>query len=101
MLLRWVANIDIPFTTVMRMTRQAARAVGGSGFGCFFLGDADKLRDAMIAAHHRARHAMKSGPGNYPVGVNVALQDEQAVGVKSKRNRKCAEVYDPWLAAAA
>jgi len=31
----------------------------------------------------------------------VAIQDEQAVGLNSKRDRKCAEVYDPWLAAAA
>lgn len=101
MLLRWISHIDIPMATVLRMTRQAARAIGSSRFGCFFLGDADKLQDAMVAAHHRAMAAMKSGPGRYPVGINIALQDEQAVGPKSKRDRKCAEVYDPWLAAAA
>src|SRR5262249_18159765 len=28
-------------------------------------------------------------------------QDEQAVGARSKRNQKCAEVYEPWLDAAA
>src|SRR5437899_453026 len=100
MLLRWVANIDIPFTTVLRMRKQAARAVGSDRFGCFFLGDAHKLQDIMIAAHHRAVGAMTSGPGSYPVGVSVALQDEQSVGPKSKRDRKCVEVYDPWLAAA-
>jgi beta-glucosidase len=100
MLLRWVANIDIPFTTVLRMGKQAARAVGSDRFGCFFLGDGRKLQDIMIAAHHRAVEAMKSGPGAYPVGVSIALQDEQAVGPKSKRDRKCAEVYDAWLAAA-
>lgn len=100
MLLRWLANVDIPFTTVLRMSKQAARAVGSDRFGCFFLGDAYKLETAMIAAHHRARAAMKSGPGSYPVGVNVSLQDEQAVGLKSKRDKKCAEVYDPWIEAA-
>jgi beta-glucosidase len=101
MLLRWVKHIDIPFTTVMRMRRQAARAIGSDRFGCFFLGDAHKLQDVMIAAHHRAAGALKAGPGAYPIGVNIALQDEQAVGPKSQRDRKCAEVYDPWLAAAA
>jgi beta-glucosidase len=65
------------------------------------LGDAYKLRDAMIAAHARARMALKSGPGDFPVGVNISLQDEQPVGPKSKRDKKCDEVYDPWLAAAA
>jgi beta-glucosidase len=100
MLLRWISNIDIPFTTVMRMKRQASRAIGAGKFGCFFLGDAGKLRDNMIRAHHRAAEALKAGPGSYPVGVNIAMQDEQAVGANSVRDRKCAEVYDPWLAAA-
>ena len=101
MQLRWISNVDIPFTTVLRTGRQAAKAVGSGSFGCFFLGDAYKLQDAMISAHHRARIAIKSGPGDFPVGVNVSVQDEQAVGPNSKRDKKCAEVYDPWLAAAA
>ena len=101
LLLRWVSNIKLPFLTVTRMRSQAARAVGSNRFGCFFLGDAFKLRDAMIRAHHRAREAMRSAPGGFPVGVNVALQDEQAVGSRSKRDRKCAEVYDAWMEAAA
>jgi len=99
-LLKWIANIDVPFTTVMRMNRQAARAVGGSNFGCFFLGNAEKLEERMIAAHHRAVLALKSGPGAYPVGVNISVQDEQADGPKSQRDKKCAEVYHPWMEAA-
>jgi beta-glucosidase len=101
MLLRWLTHIDIPFTTVMRMSKKAARAVGSDRFGCFFLGDGKKLQDMMITAHHGALAALKSGPGSYPVGVNLALQDEQAVGPQSQRDRKCAEVYEPWLCAAA
>src|SRR6185436_13697294 len=69
MLLRWISHVDIPFTTVMRMVKQASRAVGSSRFGCFFLGDAEKLQAEMIATHHRAMTVMKSGPGNYPVGI--------------------------------
>jgi beta-glucosidase len=83
------------------MRSQAARAVGSDRFGCFFLGDAHKLQEIMIAAHHRAIGALKAGPGSYPIGVSIALQDEQAVGPKSKRDKKCAEVYDAWLAAGA
>ena len=101
MLLRWISNIDIPFTTVLRMGKQAARATGSDRFGCFFLGDAAKLQEVMIGAHHRARAAMKSGPGKYPVGVNISLQDEQPAGEKNKRDQKCREVYDEWLQAAA
>ncbi len=101
MLLRWIAHMDIPFTTVMRMTRQASKALGSNKCGCFFLGDAEKQQRHMIPAHRRAREALKSGPGDYPVGVNISIQDEQATGTGSRRDRKCAEVYEPWLEAAA
>jgi beta-glucosidase len=100
MLLRWLTHIEIPTVTVFRMGRQAARAVGSNRFGCFFLGDANKLQENMIACHARALGALKSGPGDFPVGVSVAMQDEQEAGLGSKRNQKCAEVYDPWLEAA-
>jgi beta-glucosidase len=43
---------------------------------------------------------MKSASGNFSVGVSIALQDEQPVGPDSKRDRKRAEVYEPWLEAA-
>lgn len=100
MLLRWLPVSEIPIVKVKRMARQAANAVGSDQFGCFFLGDAKKLQERMIAAHHRAIDEMKSGPGRYPIGVSVSLQDEQPVGPDSKRDKKCAEVYDPWLEAA-
>ena len=101
MLLRWIAHIDVPFTTVLLMGRRAASAIGAKKFGCFFLGDAYKLQERMIAAHHQAVSALKSGPGTYPIGVNLAMQDEQAVGTGSQRDKKCAECYDTWLEAAA
>jgi beta-glucosidase len=101
MLLKWVANLNLPFTTARRMTKQAARAIGADEFCPFPLGNAAKVEKVMIDSHHRALHAMKSGPGRFPVGVSLAIQDEQACGPKSKRDRKCAETYDSWLAAAA
>ena len=100
MLLKWVTDLGISLLTVKFMISHATRRIGGDHFGCFFLGNAEKLETAMIAAHHRAREAMKSGPGKYPVGLSIALQDEQPFGPKSKRDKKCAEVYDPWLQAA-
>ncbi|PWT97604.1 MAG: beta-glucosidase [Terriglobia bacterium] len=99
MLLRWVPPSEIPFLKVRRMVKLAARAAGSDRFGCFFLGDAKALQDRMMAAHERALQAMKSAAGNCAVGVSVALQDEQPVGPVNQRDRKCAEVYDPWLSA--
>jgi beta-glucosidase len=100
LLLRWVSNVKIPFLTVTRMQSQAARAAGSNRFGCFFLGDAYKLRDLMIPTHQRARDAMKSA-ADFPVGLCLAMQDEQPAGPRSRRDAKCVEVYDAWLAAAA
>jgi beta-glucosidase len=100
MLLRWLPVAEIPLVKVRRMAKVAARALGSGRFGCFFLGDAKKLQDQMMMAHDGALEAMKSGPGAYPIGVSVALQDEQPMGPDSKRDRKCAEVYEPWLEAA-
>ena len=100
LLLRWIPSADLPFDVILGMAQQAALAVGSDRFGSFFLGNAQKLRDVMIATHHRAVAALKSGPGNYPVGVTVAIQDEQAAGTDSRRDEKCAEVYAPWLQAA-
>ena len=101
MLLRWVKTINLPFDVIIGMVQQAAQTVGSDRFGSFLLGNAEKLRDVMIACHHRASAALKSGPGKYPVGVTLAMQDEQAAGPESKRDKKCAEVYGPWLAVAA
>ena len=42
----------------------------------------------MVPAHHRALEAIKSGPGKYPVGVTLAMQDDQAVGADSRRDEK-------------
>jgi beta-glucosidase len=100
MQIRWLPTSEIPFLKLRKMKKVAVRALGDDECGCFFLGNAEKLRDRMIAAHHRAVECLKSGPGDYPVGVNVSIQDEQPVGNDSKRDRKRAEVYDPWLEAA-
>jgi beta-glucosidase len=101
MLLRWVKTMNLPLDVIIGMVQQAAQAVGSDRFGSFLLGNAEKLRDVMIASHHRSSAALKSGPGEYPVGVTIAMQDEQAAGPESKRDKKCAEVYGPWLAVAA
>jgi beta-glucosidase len=101
MLLRWIKSVELPFGVIFGMAQQAAEAVGSDRFGSFFLGNAERLCDVMVATHHRALAALKSGPGSYPVGVTVAIQDEQAIGSDSRRDEKRAEVYAPWLQAAA
>lgn len=98
-LLSWM-NVNLG-AAMGKPLEKAAKAVGSDRFGSFFTGDAGKQRDAMVDAHHRAMAAMKSGPGKYPIGVNIAISDDQAVGPDSGRDRKREEVYGPWLRAAA
>ena len=100
LLLRWNKLVELPFGVIFGMAQQAAEAVGSDRFGSFFLGNSERLRDVMIATHHRAVAALKSGPGSYPVGVTIAIQDEQAAGPESRCDQKRAEVYVPWLEAA-
>lgn len=100
-LLRWLPPGEIPFSTVRHMMKQARRAANSRHFGCFFLADPEKLLERMAAAHLRGREVLRSGAGDYPVGINISLQDEQAVGTDSRRDRKCAQVYDSWLELAA
>ena len=98
MMFRWM-TFDMASVAGPLMAN-AARAIGAQKFGCFFTGDAETLRDRMIAAHHRGFEAMKSA-GKFPVGVNLAMTDDQAVGADSGRDRKREELYGPWLRAAA
>ena len=101
-LLKWVfARLPKnPFQGAQGMMAAAAKAVGTDRFSFFLTGNADTQRDAMLPAHHRAVAAIKSGPGKYPVGVTLAIADEQAVGTDSVRDAKREQLYGPWLDAA-
>ncbi len=100
LLLSWL-KLPIPPEALNGMLAAAARTSGSDRFGFFLLGPADKTLEVLLAAHHRGLAAMKSGPGKYPVGVTLAMSDDQAVGPDSARDRKRAQLYGPWLEAAA
>jgi beta-glucosidase len=100
MLLRWMPIGENAFGGEAAV-RNAARAIGAERFGSFFLSNLELQRDNMLAAHQNGLGAMKSASGRFPVGVNIAMSDDQAVGAGSGRDRKREEVYGPWLRAAA
>jgi beta-glucosidase len=83
------------------MLANAAKSAGSDRFSALTAGDAKKMLPNLLAAHHKGYAAIKAGRGDFPVGVNLAIVDDQAVGPDSQRDRKRAEVYEPWLAAAA
>ena len=62
----------------------------------------DAMRDGLTLAHRAARAAIKSHRSDLPVGLSIAIADDQAVaGGEELRDRKRAEVYDHWLQVAA
>jgi beta-glucosidase len=44
----------------------------------FFFSSSERAVETCLAAHQRAVAALKSGPGEFPVGLTLALQDIQA-----------------------
>src|SRR6478736_5083809 len=60
------------------------------------------MREGMTAAHRAAVSAIKAQRSDLPVGLSIAITDDQAVpGGEKLRDRKRAEVYDHWLRVAA
>jgi beta-glucosidase len=57
----------------------------------------DAVADGMAAGHVAARAAIKARRPELPVGLSLAIVDDQAVGDPTVRDRKRAEVYDRWL----
>jgi beta-glucosidase len=57
----------------------------------------DAMADGMDAGHRAAKAAIKARRPELPVGLSLAIVDDQAVGDATVRDRKRAEVYERWL----
>jgi beta-glucosidase len=68
----------------------------------FLFAHAARTRDVMVRAHVQARDAIKSARRReFPVGVTLAMQDDQAVpGGEAMRDRVRTELYGAFLDAA-
>jgi len=85
------------------MTAAASRACGLAKFGTAMITDfkdAPIVQANLIAAHKAGRSAIKAVRGDLPIGFNLALQDDEAVGPNSVRDAKRAAYYGAWLEAA-
>ena len=70
-------------------------------FGPYLFGDPFRINEIMLQAHLKSREAIKSGPGDFPVGITLSMDDYQAApGGEERRNQALAEDYDPFLEAA-
>jgi beta-glucosidase len=59
--------------------------------------DIDATTANLVAGHKAGRDAIKAVQPNLPVGVSIAMFDDQAVGKNSIRDAMRAKLYQPWL----
>lgn len=84
------------------MCEAGARASGSTQFlagNGLYVPDPDRMRAALIAGHQAGRAAIKSVRPNLPVGVSLAMFDDQAAGAGSLRDAMRAKYYGAWLEA--
>lgn len=100
-LFHWInlpnAPAGIDLAGVMAAQKAALRQyLNAPQFSSFLIGDAAKTRENMMAAHTKAKAAIKAAK-NIPVGLTLAMEDDQPDGADNRAAEKQADVYGPWL----
>lgn len=78
------------------MIAAAARATNSLAFSCLMFADPDRIDAHLLAAHAKAYQAIKAGPGDFPVGVTLTMQDLQPAGENSVAAAMENTLYGPW-----
>lgn len=87
-----------------KMQEQAAKLLGVEAFrpgAILYVDDVPLYRANQMEGHRRAVAAIKAVRSDLPVGVTLAILDDQAVGPNSMRDRVRARYYAEWLQLAA
>ena len=87
---------------IAAMNAAAGRMVGSDTFKSIPLSEADHFarQKHFLEGHSKGRAAIKAVQPNLPVGVSLAMSDDQAEGANSLRDAKRTEHYGAWLEAA-
>ena len=83
-----------------QMLAAAAKASGSDRFSLMNAGDASAMVAPVLEAHRLARQAIKAVRPALPVGMSLAIPDDQAVGADSRIEDKRTTVYAPFFAEA-
>ncbi len=81
------------------MLKACATASGSDQFSSILFSRPQDIEANMIAAHRKAFDIMKAGPGDYPIGITLALPAVEGVGAGHIAERIRADIYGPWLEA--
>ncbi|QQV79498.1 glycoside hydrolase family 1 protein (plasmid) [Sphingomonas aliaeris] len=98
--LRWMPFFQKMAQAFTAANAAAARAIGATRFVATPTFDIDRALPVQLEAHRRGREAIKGVRPDLPVGLSVALHDEQAGSPDSRLQDKMAQVYQPWFDAA-
>jgi beta-glucosidase len=79
------------------MLAQCARTSGSDRFSSLLFAPVETTEPVLLDAHAKAVVAMKAGPGNFPVGVTLSMQDVQGVGAGHLAEAVISLLYGPWL----
>jgi beta-glucosidase len=85
---------------IAAMLAQCAKASGSDRFSSLLFAPIQTTEPVMLDAHAKAAAAMKAGPGNFPVGLTLTMQDVQGVGEGHLAEAVIDMLYGPWLEAA-
>lgn len=99
-LIPWISSRPIPAQGRAKIEAAAAAAIGATKFGNFMFNDPEQYLEQTLAGHAKGFDAIKSVRGDLPVGVCLAIDDDQAAGATTTRDRKRSDVNGAWLAAA-
>jgi beta-glucosidase len=105
-IMRLLATIGLPpqvWALQAAMLVEAARRSGTPKFSTLNAAnreDIEPLQVALHSAHTAGRGAIKAARGGLPVGLSLAMFDDQAVGGNSVRDAMRKTLYQDWLEAA-
>src|SRR5471032_217205 len=85
--------------TVAGMLAACAQACGDARFSSLLFADPAKTEPVLLDAHRKATAAIKAGPGDFPVGLTLTMQDIQAPPPVAAHLENT--LYGPWLDEAA
>lgn len=85
---------------IAAMITACAKACGSDRFSSLLFAPVETSEPVMLRAHAEAMTAMKAGPGDFPIGLTLTMQDVQGVGEGNQAEAMIEALYGPWIEAA-